>query len=74
MRLPKGAYIVRDYKPGVTQGGTFIVQGTSAMVSITKLLPVLDEQKINVKIIYAASSQLFAMQPEAYQNEGDHPG
>ena len=65
----KGAYIVRDYKPGLTQGGTFIVQGTSAMISITKLLPILDEQDINVKIIYAASSQLFAMQPEAYQQK-----
>jgi transketolase len=29
----------------------------------------LDEQDINVKIIYAASSQLFAMQPEAYQEK-----
>jgi transketolase len=65
----KGAYIVRDYKPGLKQGGTFIVQGTSAMMSITKLLSLLDEQNINVKIVYATSSQLFAMQPEAYQEK-----
>ncbi len=65
----KGAYIVRDYKPGSKQGGAFIVQGTSAMSSVTKLLPLLDEQNINIKIIYAASSQLFAMQPEAYQEK-----
>jgi len=65
----KGAYIVRDYKPGLQQGGAFIVQGTSTMVSMTKLLPLLDEQNINIKIIYAASSQLFALQPKEYRDK-----
>lgn len=65
----KGAYIARDYAPGLPHAGAVIVQGTSAMASIVKILPLLDEQKINVKIVYAASPQLFAMQPEEYQHK-----
>ncbi|NDJ75816.1 MAG: transketolase, partial [Chloroflexi bacterium] len=38
----KGAYIVRDYTPGQPKGGTLIVQGTSAMANILKVLPELD--------------------------------
>ena len=63
----KGAYLVRDYAPGRPRGGTLIVQGTSAMVSIIKLLPQLEERDLNVKIVAAISPQLFAMQPHEYQ-------
>ncbi len=63
----KGAYIVRDYQSGLTKQGAFIVQGTSAMASIVKLLPVLDEQNLNIKIICATSPQLFDMQSPEYQ-------
>ena len=38
----RGAYVVRDYRPDQPRGGTVIVQGTSAMVSVIKLLPELD--------------------------------
>jgi len=64
----KGAYIVRDYKVGIARQGTFIVQGTSAMANIVKILPELDKKKLNVKIVYAASPQLFARQPADYRN------
>ena len=37
----RGAYVVRDYIPVQPRGGTLIVQGTSSMVSIVQLLPVL---------------------------------
>jgi len=63
----RGAYIVRNYKPGLPRAGAIIVQGTSAMASVVKILPLLDEKKLNVKIIYATSPQLFAMQSEEYQ-------
>lgn len=63
----RGAYVVRDYAEGVPRGGAFIVQGTSAMANIVKILPDLDNQKLNVKIIYAASPQLFAQQPTEYR-------
>ncbi len=63
----RGAYIVRDYEPGLPQLGTFYVQGTSSMVSIVKILPELDQQDLNVKIVYVASTQLFNLQPEEYR-------
>jgi len=64
-----GAYLVRDYRPGEPQTGTFYVQGTSSMVSILKALPEIDERNLNVKIVYVASTQLFALQPKAYQDK-----
>jgi transketolase len=65
----RGAYLVRDYKPGVPRGGTLIVQGTSSMVSISKILPELDRRNLNVKIVYGASPELFALQPAAYREK-----
>jgi len=63
----RGAYVVREYRPDLPPGGTVIVQGTSAMVSIVKVLPELDERGLNVKIVCANSPELFALQPEAYR-------
>ncbi len=62
----RGAYLVREYRPGQPKGGVLIVQGTSAMVSIVKILPELDKRDLNVKIVYAASPQLFALQSKEY--------
>jgi len=64
-----GAYLVRDYRPGEPQAGTFYVQGTSSMVSILKALPEIDKLNLNVKIVYVASTQLFALQPKAYRDK-----
>jgi transketolase len=66
----RGAYVVRDFdtqRPDRTRGGTVIVQGASAMVSIVEVLPELDERNLNVKIVCATSPQLFALQPEEYR-------
>ncbi len=52
----RGAYIVRNYKPDLPQQGTFYVEGTSAMVSLVKILPELDARGLNVKIVYVAST------------------
>lgn len=65
----KGAYIVRDYDPAKPQGGTFYVQGTSAMANVVKLLPTLDEKNLNIKVVYVASTELFERQPEAYRRK-----
>jgi len=70
----RGAYVVRDYRPDQPRGGTLIVQGTSAMVSVVKVLPELDKRGLNVKIICATSPQLFALQPEAYRRRVLSPG
>ena len=63
----RGAYIVRDYDPDQPRGGTVIVQGTSAMVSVTQLLPELNRQALNVKVVCATSPELFGLQPLEYQ-------
>ncbi len=63
----KGAYIVREYEAGKAKMGVVIVQGTAAMDSVVKLLPVLKEKGLNVKIVCAASAELFELQSEAYQ-------
>jgi transketolase len=61
----QGAYLVRDYTPGEPRGGTIVAQGTSAMVSLCQVLPELDARRLNVKIVYAASAEMFARQPAA---------
>ena len=63
----RGAYLVRDYLPGQPKAGVFIVQGTSAMVSLCQLLPGLASHGLNVKIVYGASPELFARQPASYR-------
>lgn len=65
----RGAYVMRDYQAGLPRGGTLIVQGTSAVANLIKILPELDQRKLNVKIVCAVSPQLFALQPEAYCNQ-----
>jgi len=64
----RGAYTILDYQPGKAMQGTFYVQGTSAMVSILKVLPELDSRGLNVKIVCVTSPQLFAYQPESYRS------
>jgi transketolase len=63
-----GAYVVRDYKPGREKGGTVIVQGTSAMTGILEILPEIEAEGLNLKIVYAASAELFQRQSERYRN------
>ena len=65
----KGAYIVRDYAAGQKPLGTFYVQGTSAMASIVKLLAAMDVEKLNVKIVYVASTELFSRQSQEFQSK-----
>jgi transketolase len=70
----RGAYVMRDYRPGLPKGGTVIVQGTSAVASIVKILPELDARDLNVKLVCATSPQLFRMQPEVYRHQVLSPG
>ncbi|MEM5775658.1 MAG: hypothetical protein AAGU05_11720, partial [Anaerolineaceae bacterium] len=64
----KGAYIVRDYRADQPRGGALFVQGTSAMANLVKILPELDARKLNVKLVYCASPELFALQPAEYRS------
>ncbi len=70
----RGAYVVRDYKAGQSRGGAIVVQGTSAMAGIVKLLPELDKRGLNVKIVCSASAELFALQPAEYREKVLGPG
>ncbi len=69
LEAARGAYVVRDYKAGQPRGGAIVVQGTSAMASVVKLLPELDKRKLNVKIVCSASAELFALQPQEYREK-----
>ncbi len=69
LEAARGAYVIRPYRLGLKPMGTVIVQGTSTMANILKILPQLDEAKLNVKIVAAISPQLFALQDLSYQRE-----
>ncbi len=64
-----GAYILRDYKKGVPEMGTVIVQGTSSTLGVVKILPKLDELGLNVKIVAAISYELFMREPKDYRDK-----
>ncbi len=64
----RGAYVIRPYKTGQPKMGVVVVQGTSTTNNIVKLLPKLDEEGLNVKIVAAISPQLFALQDAAYRD------
>jgi transketolase len=70
----RGAYVFRDYRPDAPRGGMFIVRGTSAMDNVLRILPELDARGLNVKLVCAASSELFALQPEEYRRTVLSPG
>ncbi|MCC6417350.1 MAG: transketolase, partial [Gemmataceae bacterium] len=63
----KGAYIIRDYKPGQPKMGTILVQGTMSTYNTVRILPKLDELGLNVKLVAAVSPELFYRQPVSYQ-------
>jgi len=69
----RGAYVLREYRPGLPRGGTVFVRGTMPIRNLVSVLPALDERGINVKIVAALSPQLFARQPVAYRESVARP-
>lgn len=63
----KGAYLLRDFKPGQPRSGTIVVQGTSSTANLVQALPQLEQRGLNLKIVAAVSPQLFALQPAEYR-------
>jgi transketolase len=63
----KGAYIMRDFRPGERPMGTVFVQGTSTTNNMVKVLPELDKNGLNVKVVAAISPELFRRQTKEYQ-------
>ena len=64
----KGAYVMREFRPGLRPMGTVFVQGTSTTANVVKILPDLDKNGLNVRIVAAISPDLFRLQPKAYRD------
>jgi transketolase len=63
----KGAYLIRDYDTSKPKGGTVLVQGTMSTANLFRVLGDVERAGLNVRIVAAISSQLFAAQPESYR-------
>ncbi|MDT4763093.1 transketolase-like TK C-terminal-containing protein [Sphaerochaeta sp. PS] len=64
----KGAYVLREYTKGQDRGGTIFIQGTSAVASAVELLPLLEKEQVNVKLVCVTSPELFALQGKEYRD------
>ena len=63
----KGAYIIKNYDSNKNKDGVVIIRGTSSINSLIKILPQINSDGPNVKIIAAISWELFRLQPLEYQ-------
>jgi transketolase len=70
----RGAYLIRDFQPGLPRGGTVYVRGTMPTRNLISVLPALDSLGLNVRIVAALSPQLFARQPASYRSSVLGPG
>ena len=70
----RGGYVLRNYRSDQRLMGAVIVRGTSSTNNLVKLLPELEKNKLNVKIVAAISSDLFRLQSESYRREVLSPG
>ena len=64
----KGMYVIRDFAPGRPKQGYVVVQGSSSTVNLVNILPRLEQDGVNVKVISAISQELFRRQPEEYRH------
>ena len=64
----RGAYPLRQFRPGAPRHGTVFIQGTSTTANLVSILPKLDEAAVNVRIVAVISPQLFDLQDEAYRD------
>jgi len=74
LEAANGAYILRDWRPGLPHQGVIMVQGTMSTANLINALPVIDEAGVNVKIVAVPSPQLFALQSHEYQLSVLSPG
>ncbi len=64
----KGLYVIRDFDPSKPKHGVVLVQGSSSTINLLSVLPRLEEEGFNVKVVSAISEELFFRQPEEYRN------
>lgn len=67
LEAARGAYLIRDYDPRRPREGVVIIRGTSSTDSLIKILPRLEDEGPNLKIVAAISWELFQRQPESYR-------
>jgi transketolase len=65
----RGAYVLRRPSPDKPSAGTVYVQGTMSTANLVKVLPDIEREGLNVRIVAAISPQLFHAQDAAYQAE-----
>ncbi len=63
----RGAYVLREFREGAPKAGTVYVRGTMPTHNLVKVLPELDRNGLNVKVVAAISPQLFSLQDESYR-------
>ncbi|HXQ96318.1 MAG TPA: hypothetical protein VN800_05290, partial [Candidatus Acidoferrales bacterium] len=63
----RGAYVLRPFRTDLPAAGTVFVQGTTSTANLVKILPDLDRERLNVKVVAAISPQLFRLQPADYR-------
>ncbi len=67
MEAAKGAYVIRPFDPNRAPEGTVIIRGTSTTASMMKLLPWLEGEGPNIKVVAAISHALFRRQPPEWR-------
>ncbi|MCU0504336.1 MAG: transketolase [Chloroflexi bacterium] len=68
LEAARGAYVLRDFRPGEPRGGTVFVRGTMSTQNLVSILPELDRRGLNVRVVAAESEELFRRQDAAYRD------
>jgi transketolase len=63
----RGAYVMRPFREESPKAGTVFIRGSVSTANLVKVLPELDREGLNVKVVAAISPQLFARQDDAYR-------
>ena len=64
----KGFYIIRDFDPDKPKHGYVVVQGSNSTVNLVNVLPRLEDEGVNLKIVAAVSEELFDRQSDDYRH------
>ena len=64
----KGLYVIKGFDHDKPKHGYVVAQGSSSTVNLVSILPRLEAEGINVKVISAISEDLFRLQSREYQD------